>query len=131
MAPRKKANVVPPVEPATEQPPEQPVIRNDVPAPTLNAIPVRVERNNNMQPSTVRRPSKSNKGGAKSGNGKGVPSRNSSSSRNQGTSTTKRKKKKSEKSFMVKGKGNSQGELKYRPSKKTKKKATAKRFTKR
>jgi hypothetical protein len=129
MAPRKKTTVVPPVEPAIEQPPEQPVIRNDVPVPTLNAIPVRVERDSDKRPSTVRRAS-TGKGGAKSGGGKGAPSRSSSSSRNQGTSTTKRKKKKKS-TKKVTAKGPLLGGRKSEPSKKTKRKASAKRFTKR
>lgn len=74
MAPRKKA--VPSEEPTIEKPPEHAVTANVAPAtpvPSLNVAPVRVGRPAAPRPSSsLRAPSKSNKGGGKGASGKGL-----------------------------------------------------------
>lgn len=127
MASRKKADVVPTVEPTIEQPSEQPVTANVAPVPSLNVAPIKVERPAAARPSSsVRVPSKGNKGGAKSGGGKGSPNRGSGSGHYQETSTSKKKKKKAKKKGL-KVMGSLLGEGKYRPSKKATKKGAQKR----
>jgi hypothetical protein len=131
MAYRKKADVVLTVEPAIEQPTEQPVkanIATATPVQPFNVTPVRVERPAARQSSNVRPASKGNKSGAKSGGGKGSPGkavRVGGGGYSQGIVGNKPKKKKAKKRLTFRGK--SLGDLEYKPSKKTTKKGLAKR----
>jgi|ERR1039458_6609077 hypothetical protein len=123
MVSRKKTNVIPTVEHAVEQPPEQPLIPNDAPIP-----PVPSDSTLRRSTSGVERESERySKGGAKSGAGKGGSGKSFKGSSSEETSASKpMKRKKKMKGYELKGMGIREPS-RYKPNKKkTAKKGTHK-----